>query len=365
MTTTLGQFWFNLLLLNLCIVVSYIQVKKNRTSNAPWWLMLVFCLFAFWDIDYFGMYYGFLNMIEYGEGSRDVLYPWFVKGSFGFYTVYRLYIWGIAELLLYKTVKLLGLNRNLTIYVMIMNFMLLFSYARASLGMCFYFYGLTFYAVSERKGKLLVMLICFLFAFFAHRSMLILVLLTPLFYVKLNSRRLLLFFIVFFVLLIPFARYYVHYSASMDVENTGDMMNSFYSSAQKYSLLVGSNSGRNNWKFELIIQLRNISIFLGTVICTLIILRRNRSVSVYMNRLIMLTIGILLTAVTFLIQNTFGSWIIGYRILYMAGIPIVLMLSYLYENGLCSWKTLHWVFLPSLLFQEGFMIGKIISLGVI
>ena len=361
MTTTLTQFWFNFILLNLCIILGFRNARKEETRNVSWWLMLVFCLFAFWDIDYFGLYLSFKDMAVFGGDFRDLLYPWLAKISFGNYTLFRFYIWGIAVFLLYQATKLLGLSRNLTIYVMIMNFMLLFSYARASLGMCLYFYGLTYFAVSERRGKLWVMLLCFIFAFFSHRSMLILIALTPLFFFSLNSRRLVLSFIAFAVILIPLSRFVMGNMASMDIEETGDMLDSLYASAANYSTLITFDE--NNWKFELIIQLRNLSVFVGTAVCGIIVLRQSQFVSPYMKRLIMLVIGIVLTGSAFLLHDTFGSWIVGYRILYMAGIPVVLLLSYLVENGYCSWKALHWVFLPSLLFQEGFLLGKIISLS--
>ncbi len=329
--------------------------------------MLFFCVFAYWDIDYFGLYGDFLIMNR-GGAHRDVIYPWLVKISFGSYTLFRFYIWGIAELLFYKAVKLLGLDRNLTIYVMIMNFMLLFSYARASLGMSFYFYGITCFAMSKSKGKgVLVMLLCFLFSYFSHRSMLILIALTPLFFVKLNTRRLILFGIVFFAALIPLSRYILLSSASGDALVGGDEFSEFNAAAQQYANYDESYLREDNWKFTLIKRLRNLSVIVGVVLSAFIILRKKNKIFVdaYMNRLLMLSIGIVLVAITFLIQtSSYGSEIIGYRILYMAGIPVVLMLSYLYENGLCSWKTLHWAFLPSILFQEGFIIGKIISLGI-
>lgn len=366
MTTSLGQYWFNLLLLNICIVVSYLNAKKVNVKKASWWLMLLFCLFAFWDIDYFGLRADFEN-INQGESYRDFLYPFLSKISFGSYTVFRFYIWGLAELLFYKTIKLLGLNRNLTIYVMIMNFMLLFSFARASLGMAFYFYGLTYFAMSERNGKgIFVMLLCFLFSFFSHRSMAVLIVLTPLFFIKMNKARLFGILFLLFVVIVPLSRYVLLYQASVDVDGSG-ALGSLQSSAQFYSYLGVDIVEEENWKFALIKMLRNFSIIVGTIVVSLVLLKnKNRKlVSPFMNHLLALTIGVVLIAVSFLVQNTFGSDIIGYRILYMAGIPIVLLLSYSVQNGYCSWKLLHLAFLPSFLFQEGFIVGKILSLGVI
>ena len=366
MTTTLGQFWFNLFLLNLCIFISFRHAKKNRFSKTAWLLMLIFCLFAFWDIDYFGLYDAFQGMTNNNYEFRDLLYPWLTKISFGSYTLFRFYIWGAAEYLLYKTTRLLGLNPNLTIYVMIMNFLLLFSYARASLGMILYFYGITYYVVSPNKRKFWVMLICFLLSFFSHRTMLILVAMTPLFFVKLKKTRLFVIALFFLLVMIPLSRYIVLNMAEVEVDETESLLSSFNQSVQSYSRLGVSYTFEDNWKYSLIKSLRNLSIYLGIAFSLIIILCGNkmRYISPYMKQLLMLTIGIALTGAAFLVQGTFGSEIIGYRILYMAGIPVVLLLSYLAQNHYCSWRTLHFAFLPSLLFQEGFIIGKIISLGI-
>lgn len=366
MTTTLGQFWFNLILLNLCIFISHKHALKIKERRISWLLLLLFCLFAFWDIDYFGLYDMFTGYTIRGNKFVDFLYPWLAQISFGSYTLFRLYIWGTAVFLFYKTAKLLGLNRNLTIYVMIMNFMLLFSYARASLGMAFYFYGIIYFAVSKNRHKLLYLLICLFMAFCSHRSMLILIGLTPLFFLKLTRNRVILFILFFVVILVPFFRYVLLNVAETEVSESGGFIDSFNQSAQNYSRLGVSYVVEDNWKFALIKYLRNLSIILGTVISLYIILQRKyiKYIDKTMKQLLLLIVGIVLSGIAFLVQNTFGSEIIGYRILYMSGIPIVLLLTYLAQNRLCSWRLLHFAFLPALLFQEGFIIGKIFSLGI-
>lgn len=367
MTTTLGQFWFNLFLLNLCIFISHRHARKIKERRISWLLLLLFCLFAFWDIDYFGLYDMYTGYTDRGNKFVDFLYPWLARISFGSYTLFRLFIWGTAELLFYKMAKLLGLNRNLTIYVMIMNFMFLFSYARASLGMAFYFYGIIYFSVSKNRHKLLYLLICLFMAFCSHRSMLILIGLTPLFFIKLTRNRVVLILVFFVVFLVPFLRYALLNVAETDVNESGGLMDNFNQSAHNYSQLGVSYVVEDNWKFALIKYLRNFSLLLGTAISLYIILQRKniKFINKTMKQLLLLIVGIVLTGLAFLIQKTFGSEIIGYRILYMSGIPIVLLLTYLAENRYCSWKLLHFAFLPAFLFQEGFIIGKIISLGII
>ena len=57
-----------------------------------------------------------------------------------------------------------------------------------------------------------------------------------------------------------------------------------------------------------------------------------------------------------------GLWVIGYRYLYMTGIPICIIITYMYQTKLLSDKALKFILLPSLLYAELFIFGKILTL---
>ena len=184
---TQHQYIFNFVLMNVIFLLGFLFRKNRQTFFFTWLLILIFCLFAYWDTDYFtfrGIFYTSL------ADFRDPFYYYLGLISFNSYTVFRFYIWGLALLLLFKTSQHLKINRNTLAFVFPIFFLLLFSYARASLGMAMYFYGLSFLLVPKKNKTIIsyiwgILFICF--SYFGHRSMLLPIALTPLIFFNFNK----------------------------------------------------------------------------------------------------------------------------------------------------------------------------------
>lgn len=356
---TQNQYIFNFVLMNLIFVVAYVNRKKKVPEFITWLLLIVFVLYAYWDTDYFSFRYNFYTSLE---GFRDPLYYYLSLLSFKSYTIFRLLIWGTALLLFYKTSRRFNLPSNYTAFIFAIFFLLTFSYARVSLGMALYFYGLSL-ILRPIRGKelnnLLWGIIIIASSYFGHRSMSVLILLTPLIFIKLNRKTLFLmvlagiaFSSIAGILLSGFA----DESISVDPQ-----FNAISDAANQYA--VKDIVVEYNWKFTLIRNLRNYSIIIMLLYIVWKAVFTNAKVAMpnSIKRLIYLCCGILIIAVSFMSIPGLGAEIIGYRFLYMLGIPLCIIFTYMCNQGITKPKIAIILLIPALLYAEGFIFGKILS----
>ena len=102
----------------------------------------------------------------------------FVNGS---YFPFRFIVWGGEILLIGITAKRYDVSVKLTLYLILLLFPVLYSYARASLAMAVYFFGLSF-VLKPIKNRLLSYILAALFIIICpifHRSIYVLIAITP------------------------------------------------------------------------------------------------------------------------------------------------------------------------------------------
>ena len=312
----------------------------------------MFCLFAYWDTDYFTfreIFYTSLN-----ADFRDPLYYYLSLLSFDSYIVFRFYIWGSALLLLYKTAQRLQINMNMYAFVFATFFLLLFSYPRASLGMAMYFYGLScLLSQSKKTSSYLLGIVFICCSYFGHRSMALPILFTPLLFVKFNKYT--------FLILLAIGLIIGRYMNSIIPMITGGSSNESVEALDKYSQLDETVS--YNWKYLLTENLKNYGIGISFIylICKCYIYKSRIDVADWCRRLLNVCTGIFIVAISFILLGGFGAGIMGYRFLYMLCIPICIIITHLYCNKLCNTRILYLILLPMILFSEGFILGKILS----
>lgn len=165
-------------------------------------LVILFCVLGFENGDFYG-YQSYLK-------DKDTQY---MEPIYGFiaeivsynYFLFRLVVWGGAILLFYRTAKRFKINPNNALFILFIMFISTFDYARASLAMSVYYYGLSFLCIPIRSGKYVSYLyglsIIFL-SFFFHNSMIICILIAPTALIRISFKKL-LFFLLAFLLLIP------------------------------------------------------------------------------------------------------------------------------------------------------------------
>lgn len=357
---TLSEFWFVFIFINIIAFVGTLIKWKKEQYGLYWSLIVLFCLFSIWEWDYFM----FADVFYKGlKNFRDILYPYFSYVSFGSYIVFRLLIWGTATYLVYLTGKRFKINTNVFFFVFVNFFLLTFSYARASLGMALYFYGLSFFIISDKNviKRFFIVITCFFLAYCAHRSLLILILISPLCIFKPTKRSIFIILILVPILIILIKSLISQIMAGM----LSDSSNSFAVSATKYTQLESELNF--NWKWALVNNLRNWSFYISLVyIIYKLYFNGKRHICNAIKSLI--TICILIEIISITIINIAGNellglWIVGYRYLYMCGIPICILATYSYCNKVITYKELFYVIIaPALLYMELFLGGKILTL---
>lgn len=356
---TQGQYIFNFILMNVIFFIAYAYKYRRQSAPITWVLIIVFLLFAYWDTDYFSFRQMFYTSLK---GFRDPLYYYLSLISFNSYTIFRLIIWGTALLLFKKTSDRYGISPNIAAYVFSIFFLLTFSYARVSLGMAMYFYGLSFLIKPHPTNRFWGFVWGMLFvgcSYFGHRSLLVLIGLAPVALVKLNRKTLLILSVIG-VVASGFATTLLSdlISGSLSVSDT---MGAAGEAAEQYANI--EIEMEYNWKFALMRNLRFYSIYIAMAYIAWKVGFSNAANKVVpeIKRLATISCAILIFSVSFLLAPSWGADIIGYRYLYMVGLPICTIIAYLATNRLISKKMVSFLLLLAFLYSEGFIFGKILS----
>ena len=356
------QYLFNLFFYLILCLLSLKSMDKERTALLNWLLIVVFCVFSFFAGDWF--HYQLLMPTISNDFSEPIYYYFaiFVKRN---YLLFRLAVWGMATCFLYNTSKRLRINQNIVSFVFIWFFLPTFCYARASLAMASYFLGLSLLLWKNKKQSSLfqnvfgVMLIALSYVF--HRSFLPIIILTPFAFIKLNTRRTL----VLLLLLPVFVNviFSILGLASEGLLLDNDELESFSSSAQAYA-----NQSRHNfnWKYTLISNLKHIGFyipFLFVIIKTKLNRHKILLPKVFESLLTIDFIIIIIASTFFIMSRIWNtSDVLGYRFLYMTGIPTSILLSFLLQNGILNKRTTLVLLLSTWISTVGLIIGKLLSM---
>lgn len=351
---------FCFVLINIIILGSYIKRRYRAFDAFIWFLIFVFCLFPFWNSDYF-TYKNLFGTLD--TEFRDPLYYYIQNISFGSYTLFRSYIWGCALLLFFATIKRLNLSDRNVLFIFAIIFLLTFSYARASLAMATYFFGISF-LFKPIRFKYLGYLVGFtfiLFSYYGHRSMLPLIILTPLSFFKFTKTR-----FVLTILLIPvftlIAGHLLQSFSEEEIVLEGSLGN-FSTAGNRYAEF-------KNKQYNTRAQIMNFIHYAGFYIVYLfcmwkIYLSINRfMIDKCMKRYMTVTTFIILIATSFFLTSSEGAnFHIAYRYLFMSGIPCSIGMAYLMDKKIVSQKIANRVIFLSFAYTEMILLGNIIMKG--
>lgn len=173
----------NLLMLIVmwCVVQPAIQYTEGVLSPARLYFILfmwfLFDLFAFWGSDWFHLYVGYQDIMN-GTPTVEDVYTWIAgKLAPDNYYLFRVIIWGSAQLLLWDTFKRLSIPSHLILALFVSIWMIWFSFGRFSLALALVFWGLTIYHNSNRLSYMSKILgICAIaVSFYFHKSAIFLI----------------------------------------------------------------------------------------------------------------------------------------------------------------------------------------------
>lgn len=344
--------------MNIIFIISYINRSKKNNVKFTWFLLIIFCLFAYWDTDYFSFrdFYLSPDFVNF----RDPLYYYLSLFSFNSYTIFRLIIWGGGLLFYIKSLKNFNIPLNISAFVFAIFYLLTFSFGRISLGVCMYFFGIslllnTRYHKTSQFITGIILVIC---SYWGHRAMILPIALTPLILLKPNRLQISALIVVGLLI----GKYTTPFLAGL---LSGDITIGSGSAAEEALLSYASNENEvvMNWKFKLTSELRWYSIYALMVYCVwkCFYSKYRDVVRLGIKKIVVLSFGIFLIAFNLQQFDTIGANEMGERFLFILGIPLTLTLAFLKKENMCSHKTMMLLLLPAFVYAEGFIFGKILS----
>ena len=294
-------------------------------------LVFIHLLFAFDGGDFFNYYRC--------VASRDMLkieeFYQILAEIVGYnYLMFRAVVWGGALVIFQLTARRFQLNATKMTFLLYLMFFSIFDYARVSLAMSVYFFGLSFICIPIKKYHVISIIwgiLIILSSIIFHRSMVFSVLMTVMIFVPINRKIILFIFILFIVSGGIFRNVFEEIIGGNIIDN--EEINNKISEYSKHEFEGG---------FSLYEWIRRVVEY-ATFFLTFFILsfklfgenvlwdKRHQA----MVKLYKVTLGLLMLAVSTQMIGL-NSFIIFYRYLFMSMIPLVLLLGYARERHLIT-----------------------------
>ncbi len=325
------------------LIIVSLYWKKNvtnfdsgqRTQMSLILCVLIHLVFAFDGGDYFN-YYGIVALRNFEDGAQEPFYSWLADLLDYNYLLWRLVVWGGALLLFAITARRFALDPYKVVFLLYVMYINLFDYARATLGMAMFLFGLSFWCVPIDRYKFFSYLILgplFMYAStFLHSSMLIACAASVVVFIKMGKTRLLVTLIVFSLLVTTLFSAYQNLLSSVLSSNDEYISNKAerYSSQEYYlSDFSTLDQIRKYWEYA--------TIFLPAFISTFNIFQnKERGSRSYIGilRLYNFIIGVFFVAILLLsFTQTIAFF---YRILYMSFMSSVILLFFCRKEGIVS-----------------------------
>lgn len=204
--------FYNWIIWNICFFIAKRNVKNPfyngegliRAGRSSYFLLFflfgAFSLFTFYGGDQ-AKYKEMVESIpflghEYYESAMEYIYIYIALLVKGNIYLWKLIVYGTALLITYLTMRKLRLDNYVTLLFFIGFNLYSFGATRAVLGYAIYTLGLAYFCDKNLKGFIVGSLLV-LASYFAHGSMLLIVILTPLCFLKLTKIRVLVSLAIF------------------------------------------------------------------------------------------------------------------------------------------------------------------------
>lgn len=288
-------------------------------------LMIIFCFFSFYDTDY----YHYKSLIDkmsrnatYSSHMED-LYESLAKSINYSYNWFRIIVWGSASLILIRIFKNLKLDLGVGIYIFSMIFLLIFGYARVSLGMSIAFWGYSILVTRHYFHEKIVGISIIAISMYFHKSMFFIV---PIFIaslVRFNRKA------IFITLICFIAAVYVgtSYGLFYFIDNTNSEVIDA-NAAQRYASSTFSIHGIGGMLKTILY--RAVYYLTPSLIVYIILKRDYKTLPDNIKRFMNCTLLIVVFTSIFLFNLGANSDLIYTRLLYFAMIPSSVSLTYIY-----------------------------------
>lgn len=248
------------------------------------------------------------------------------------YLLFRVVIWGSAMVLFIYTTKRLKISIKCSLFFLLTCYIQVFSYARASLAMAIYFFGISF-LIAPAKNRFvsyvsaLIIIIC---SYFFHSSMLVIILLTPVVFLPLNKKTYAALILLSPILFVSMKTlFFKVIEGSLTIDN--------YVMGRIVGYANADGGVDANWKGMIQAMMMYSTYYVPYLITTNAIVRRKNNVPNHLTKLFMLITFIIIVSICFFFMG-FQSKVFAYRVLFMSYMGLAWLMVGLLQNRCISAK---------------------------
>ena len=234
----------NILMIFLLFFLTRPTLKNGQLSQSRRLLVsilvVVFCLFSFWGKDWFG-YLNYYTLVK-DDGINiplEDVYLWVIDNLCPNYIVFRIWVWGLAFLLFWRTLSRVDINKDLALFFFCSIYLIWFSYARVSLCMACLFYGLSLFSADNKNSRLfphkLLAVVLIAASFYLHKSAVFgIVIVLAVLVLKSSGKTAMIASIVAFPIIVLIVSRFLSGFMEELVENETDIINEYASQGKRY-----------------------------------------------------------------------------------------------------------------------------------
>lgn len=297
--------------------------------------------------DFFNMQIGVYDYWEMKGHTYDIVkeeiyskIALFVQGN---YFLFRIIVWGGAFVLFCLTAKRMRVSVYHAAVLLIITHSLIFSYARCTLAMAIYFFGLSFLC-RPFKFKLLSYALGILLIFYSlefHTSAIFMAIMTFMIFLPINRWSLILILILIpFVSFILKDYFYLIMSSDMIDEVVAEKMQTYVEREKIQGIAAKIISFFEYMSFYIPFLLTSITLFSK---------RMYKKCSKEIFLFYKLTIGLVLSTIAFMFMGDM-FYTFQYRVLFMSMIPLTIIVTKLYQSQLMTRKYFKWCVYSGIIF---------------
>lgn len=319
--------------------------RNKREVEVNYLIVLYFAAYAVFycvNPDYFS-YRAWLYGLDFTYWNKEVVYVDIILICRSLpvtypYEVFRLIVWGGAVLLAYHTFRM---YKEMALPGLVFLFLFVFhsstfSYARASLAMAVYFFGISVHLCLKDPSLRIWGIIAAIFSFFLHREMLVGIAVLPCILIPFERKHMTRLSIIWLIIAVATITYFKSnfqiFDAMFDNDDISSKIESYNETAQ------GS--------FRLSTLVNYLKYFFPFYVITKCILKRTPPMPIL--GMYRITYAVIMSSAAFMIVFGLRS-VYTYRVLYITMIPLTLLVGYCYCNGYFTKKQILILFILALL----------------
>ncbi len=336
---TIGYSIFNaLLFLFVSFFNKYNNLRNFKLKPIPRYrkLFLYIGVLLFTYVSIYGDFFNYMDMVyTYNKMSTtnygEPIYGDIIEKVGKNYLLFRIVVWTPALIFTYLTFKKFQLQTYNSLYILFVGFILTFANLRASLGLSIYYLGLSILLASHKHNifNLLAGITIILLSFMFHRSIIVLIAMTPLCFLRLNKKVIVMIFCLFIFGLFWFMENFDNFLTSDIILSNADI-------AKKTQGYATKDVGEANLGGYIHMFVRYSPYLVALFVTSYYLLGKSRLfIAPYIKSLYNFFLFLFLLSIPTLFLGL-SNMVFFERILFMSFIPLVVIWSYMFQKHIIS-----------------------------